>query len=293
MVGAKSRIENIAYRIPAMIRYWTNFLKDHFGTQQYDFDKLRFTCNLCGRENKIPLRRLTREEATCSCGSTVRSRALINVLSKELFGFSYVIADMPLRQDIFGIDMSGMATYSDRLVNRLGYMNTYLHKKPQLDIVAPGSQWLGRCDFVISSDVFEHVTPPVSRAFGNALRLLKPGGVLILTVPYSKMSETIEHFPDLHDYRIEVRDGKRILLNITVDGESEEFDDLVFHGGAGHTLEMRVFSESGLLGELQRAGFTDIHIYNENCLDYGIFWKDDTGVPVTARRPLYLGVNGV
>ena len=57
-------------------------------------------------------------------------------------------------------------------------------------------------DFIIASDVFEHIAPPVSRAFVNARRLLKPGGVMIFSVPFSLEADTVERFPELFDYRL-------------------------------------------------------------------------------------------
>ena len=88
--------------------------------------------------------------------------------------------------------MSGAGAYASRLAERIRIIanssvttmafmrlpstNTFLHKPPLLNTVSPPKEWLSRFDFVISSDVFEHVVPPVSRAFENALHLLKPGG---------------------------------------------------------------------------------------------------------------------
>lgn len=245
---------------------------------------LRFRCNLCGRSALAPIAKLTREETACKCGSTVRQRSLIHCLSLELFGKSLPLPDFPLRPDIIGIDMSGATTYSHRLAKRLGYTNTFLHKSPQLDITDPDPSWIGQCDFVISSDVLEHVPPPVSLPFSNVLRLLKPGGLFVLTVPYAKQGMTVEHFPELHDYRLEARDGKRVLVNVTREQQRQEFDNLVFHGGEGETLEMRVFSESGVIQELHHAGFIDIRIHGEPCPEYGIFWPQDWSLPITARR---------
>lgn len=244
-----------------------------------------FRCNVCGRPSRVRADRLTREGPTCRCGSTVRLRALVHVLSMELHGESLALPDFPLRPDIVGIDMSGAGTYAKGLAEKLGYTNTFLHKPPRLDIVEPEAAWLGRCDFIISSDVFEHVAPPVSRAFGNALRILKPGGVFVFTVPYGKAGKTLEHFPDLHDYRLESREGRRILVNRTADGTMQEFDNLVFHGGAGETLEMRVFSESGVLDELRQAGFEDVRIRAEPHPAFGIQWQYDWSLPISARRP--------
>jgi len=255
------------------------------GMRLPDDEQVRFRCNICGRRCVAAASALTRENPTCSCGSSVRLRALVHVLSLELFGQSFALPDFPLRQDIVGIDMSGAATYAEGLKRKLGYTNTFLHKPPRLDITAPDPHWYGCCDFIISSDVFEHVARPVGRAFDNALRLLKPGGVLVLTVPYAKTGQTVEHFPELHDWHIEQRDGRRILFDKTDDGRCKHYDGLVFHGGEGETLEMRVFSEAGVLDELRCAGFTAIRIHCDPCAEYGITWPQTWSLPISARRP--------
>lgn len=247
-------------------------------------DELRFRCNICGKRSRALLILISREEATCHCGSSVRLRSLVHVLSQELFGKSLAAPDFPNRPDIIGVDMSGAATYAGFLAEKIGYTNTFLHKPPRLDITDPDPAWLGKCDFVISSDVFEHVAPPISRAFENTLLLLKPGGVFVFTVPYAKTGDTIEHFPDLNDYHIEMCNGKRVLRNMTTQGEQQEFDDLAFHGGEGETLEMRVFSETSVLSELQQAGFKDIQIHHQPNPEFGILWPQDWSLPISARR---------
>lgn len=209
----------------------------------------------------------------------------MNVLSNALFGKSIAITDFPSRQDIMGIDMSGAANYVEQVARKLDFTNTYFHKPPHLDITAPEPQWLDQFDFVISSDVFEHVLPPVGRAFANALRLLKPGGVFLLTVPFTKTGDTVEHFPELHKCHLEKRDGEHILLNLTADGRCQQFDNLVFHGGEGETLEMRIFSETGVIAELKRAGFEAICIHDEPCSEFGIVWHQNWSLPISARRP--------
>lgn len=261
------------------------WLESLFGDKA-DGNKLTFHCNICGHIVTAAVCDITRENAVCRCGSSVRLRSLIHLLSVELFGESLALPDFPHRPDLAGIDMSGAATYAERLREKLGYTNTFLHKTPHLDITVPDATWFDRCDFVISSDVFEHVTPPVSVAFENTLHLLKPGGLFVFTVPYTKTGETLEHFPELHIFHIESRRGSPILINKTRHGVRQEFSDLVFHGGEGETLEMRVFSEAGVLQELENAGFTDIRIRRESCQQYGILWEHDWSLPITARRPL-------
>jgi len=44
-------------------------------------------------------------------------------------------------------------------------------------------------DFIISSDVFEHVNSPIADAFRSLRKLIKPTGVIIFSVPYNKNGE--------------------------------------------------------------------------------------------------------
>lgn len=92
--------------------------------------RLRFRCNICGRHCSQPESRLTREHQTCLCGSSVRLRALVHVLSVELFDKSLTLPDFPRRPDLIGIDMSGAATYADRLADRLGYPIRFCTNRP-------------------------------------------------------------------------------------------------------------------------------------------------------------------
>lgn len=249
-------------------------------------EKLKFQCNVCGAACAAPKEELDREIPSCpDCGSTVRMRAIVYHVSVELFGKSLTLADFPRRPDITGIGLSDWEGYARRLAEALGYVNTFYHQEPQLDILNVGTQPLEALDFLISSDVFEHVPPPPDLAFVNARRLLKPGGMLILTVPYNKEGRTLEHFPNLHRCRIETREGGRVLINETRDGRQEVFNQLVFHGGDGSTLEMRVFSEGSLLECLSSAGFNDVRIHGEPVPEIGVLWRVPWSLPITARRP--------
>jgi hypothetical protein len=220
---------------------------------------LTYRCNICGRICHSQVVDLGRENPTCKCGSTVRIRSIVHLLSTELFGRSIALPDFPVQPDLHGWGMSD-ALYAKLLARKLGYVNTFYHQEPRLDITTPLDPAIeGRLDFLISTEVFEHIVPPVSRGFENARRLLKPTGVLIFTVPFVPDGDTIEHFPDLFQYELlELTGGSRLLKNTTREGHEQYFDDLVFHGGPGATLEMRVFSQSGLLSDLRRAGFENI-----------------------------------
>lgn len=248
-----------------------------------------FRCNICDQQNEATLGGLTREASTCKkCGSTVRMRSIIQILTTELFERSLSISQIsPPRPDIVGIGMSCWDGYAIPLAHRLAYKNTYYHQEPRLDITKIEPAMEGTLDFILSTDVFEHVEPPVSRAFENAKKLLKPGGVLVFSVPFNHPGEdmvpTKEHFPELNDYSIETTPTGYRLKNTTRAGEVQYFNDLVFHGGPGSTLEMRVFSESSMLHELTEAGFENITIYSDPDLRHGIYWQNKWSVPLAAR----------
>jgi len=88
---------------------------------------------------------------------------------------------------------------------------------------------------------------PVEPAFTGVANLLKPRGVLLLTVPYQIDTGTIEHFPNLHEYTVTCIGSSYVLVNRTKYGVYEVFDKLASHGGIGTTLEMRIFGEPDLM----------------------------------------------
>lgn len=232
----------------------------------------RFRCNICGRTTSFPPDKLSRELWSCVyCGSNVRWRSVIHALSTELFGRSLAIADFPKRPDIVGIGLSDWDGYANRLADKLGYINTFYHQEPFLDITSLPASRYGSYDFIISSDVFEHVSPPISKAFENARHLLKPNGVMILTVPYLE-GRTKEHFPELHEFSIEKKRGTWTLVSQTVDGRKQEFANVTFHGGPGTVVEMRLFGKRDLYQTARDAGFQSIRVYDEENIAAGIRW---------------------
>ena len=250
-------------------------------------EKVNFRCNVCGSACAAPMSALQREVASCRrCGSTVRTRTMVHLLTTELFGRSIALPELPIRRDIVGIGLSDSVNYAGRLAEKLGYTNTFFHMEPRLDIAEIPATPAIRYDFIIASDVFEHVAPPVSRAFVNARRLLKPHGVLVFSVPFTLDPETREHYPELHDYRIVETGGAWRVENRTVDGRRQVFTDPVFHGGPGTTLEMRVFSRSGLIREFSDAGFAGVRIAEEPQWAHGIVWPEPWSIPMVAYPTL-------
>jgi len=245
-----------------------------------------FRCNLCGTPNTGTLAALSREALTCThCGSNVRFRAMAYLVTREVLGRPLALPDVPVRKDLSGIGLSDAHAYAQPLAEKFDYENTYYHTDPRVDISDIEAARVGRYDFLIASDVFEHVLPPVARAFENARRLLKPGGKFIFTVPFSLEPDTREHFPELHDWSLAETDGTWTLTNRTRDGREERFSDLVFHGGPGSTLEMRVFSRAALERAFRDAGFARVRIANEPYLPFGIHWPEPWSVPMVAYAP--------
>ncbi len=244
-----------------------------------------FRCNLCGTANGVAQRALDRERPSCrSCGSNVRFRAVGRLVVRELTGRDCALPDLPRSKQWRGIGLSDANAYAAPFADRFDYLNTFFHIEPRLDIANADVARYGGCDFLVASDVFEHVTPPVGRAFANARALLRDGGKFIFTVPFTLDDDTVEHFPELHDWSIVQEDGRFRLVNRTADGRSVVHENLVFHGGPGATLEMRLFSQAALLREFERAGFARVRIADEACLPFGIHWPEPWSVPMVAYR---------
>jgi SAM-dependent methyltransferase len=257
-----------------------------FARRQPAEDQLSFTCNVCGTPVTCPVEQISREVASCpTCGSTVRMRSIVHLVSLAVLGRSVPLPDFPVDKSIVGLGLSDWPGYANRLAEKFSYTNTFFHEEPLLDITAPAPERRGSCDFVISTDVFEHVLVPVSRAFKGAYDLLKPGGHLIFTVPFTNDAETVEHFPEIHDFRVVQFGDEHVLVNRTADGRYTLHTGLVFHGGPGTTLEMRVFCRSDVERHLAEAGFTDIHVMEEAAPQWGILHKHPWSLPVLARKP--------
>lgn len=212
---------------------------------------------------------------TCDTRTWHRTRVLMYALAKALKLHPVLLWNRPDRA-VRGIGLSDSENYAWVLGSLFDYTNTYFHQEPRLDICADALPYSG-LDFIVSTDVFEHVVPPVEKAFRNCHRMLKPGGVLVFSVPYgANQAETVEHFPSLHEWHLEDRvtagGGKEtVLVNVDARGEQEVFDKLCFHGGQGETLEMRAFGKGHLLELAAKTGFEVEAIVAEDVPLFGIW----------------------
>lgn len=243
-----------------------------------------FVCNICGTENSYSGDSFEREEPGCTgCGSSLRTRALMVALSTELFGIPLSLRDFPRVKSLRGLGTSDSSQYAVRLAEVFDYRNTFFDRQPRFDLAEPSEQ-SNSYDFVVSSDVFEHVAPPNHQAFRNAYDMLKPGGVLVFTVPY-EIEESAEHFPDLYEYGLAEVGDRIVMVNRTRAGEMQVFENLTFHrSGAGKALEMRVFSEKMLRDVLAVAGFSSVKIYAESYGPFGIVPAESWSLPIAARK---------
>jgi SAM-dependent methyltransferase len=240
-----------------------------------------FTCNLCGARNRAD--RFPTELPSCDCGSNVRIRALIHLLSLELFGRSLPLIEFPRLKAIRGLGMTDSAIYETRLADKFDYTNTYYDREPRLDFIEAHPQLYGTCDFILSADVLEHVAPPVNRALDEISKLLKPNGFLVATVP-CPVTEVKEHFPDLHQYRLVPLGETIVLINRRRDGHLEITDELAFHDGPGSTLEMRLLSTVDLRNGLLDGGFREVEFLNGDLVQIGVVLDADVSQPLVARK---------
>ena len=268
------------------IRNFKLRLKSKVNRKLNKTDYVRFQCNICGNFSHSLLKDIkARETPSCyHCGSTLRFRSIVAALSKELLGSVITLNDFPVSKSTKGIGMSDISIYSKPLEKKFSYVNTFFHKEPYLDITRPEKNMLNSADFVISSDVFEHIPQPVSIAFKNLYDILAENGVAILSVPLTPAGDTKEHFPELHDFDIIKKQGKKILVNTTTLGEKQTFNNLCFHGGGGETLEMRIFSKQALLCHIEDAGFHDITVHDKDLAEYGIIHHAHSSPVITMRK---------
>jgi SAM-dependent methyltransferase len=217
----------------------------------------------------------------------VRLRALIHLLSLELFGVSLPLPEFPRLKGIRGIGMTDKECYAGRLAGKFDYTNTHYDREPRLDITQPHPELAGTCDFLLAADVLEHIAPPVERALEEMCRLLKPGGFIGITIYCHPSDRMREHFPDLHEYRIVPLGDSNVLVNRRRDGTIQVHDNLIFHGGSGATLEMREYGITALRSQLLAAGYQEIQLLTGDIQEIGVVFDPGVSQPLIARKQPY------
>jgi hypothetical protein len=247
-----------------------------------------YICNITGKKFELSSNDKHREGGN-KFGYNIRFRAICYVLSLMLYDEIKILSDLTVNKDIKGIGMSD-SRWANICSEKFNYTNTFYHMEPLLDIY--NNEHINKyndLDFIISSDVFEHINvfPDLQVAFDNLYKMLKIGGFIIFSVPFI-YSDHKEHYPSLYNYEIKKEDDEYLLYNTTIDGKKEVFKNLVFHGGPGSTLEMRLFSYDSLMEYLTKAGFNNITCYDpdeyEDMEQYGIFWENNFSLMISATK---------
>lgn len=239
----------------------------------------RWRCLMCGALNdQDPEVVRSREDFLCSsCGSIARHRHTALALLAGLASF-----DQPTPPRVAGIsDDYGFAAWVRTVCDYTGFQ---YHEEPRLDIADVPEDLVASFQIVTTSDVLEHVPPPVHRAFAGLRRLLAPGGLLVVTVP-CRDRDGVEHWPEMASGElVDLDDGRIVLDERRADGSVYRHADLVWHGGAGSTLEYRVFDRGWLTTELENAGFVEIREMTTDFPKLGIEYEPWSRV-WTARSP--------
>ena len=228
---------------------------------------IKWKCNLCYEINFSHILELHREAGNCkSCNSSVRQREIVQAL-EMVSRFQYKTRKLSV------IGMSDPKPLADYLstFDSIDYTNTFFDEEPRLDLLNLNPLQVGGSDVVICSDVLEHVPYPPLASVENLHKLLKPQGKLILTVPWFKNIEYVEHYPWLVSYRVErVNQNGMVVTGLDKAGLEVVIPNPVFHGGPGATLEMRLFTLVELRRLLKVAGFNRIQVLKRDALQFGI-----------------------
>ena len=209
---------------------------------------------------------------------------MILALARAMFGVDLALPDFPMLKSVRGLGFSDSDIYANRLSAVFTYTNTFYHREPFFDLTHPDENEFGKYDFVICSDVLEHVPQPLHTAFQTLACLLKPTGILILTMPYSLESSTIEHFSDLRQFAVVDIGGKAVLVNKLESDGYEVHDNLIFHNGPGRTLEMRILSEQDIRAMLRTVGLAEVLIQTLGSTEFGIAQTGPCSLPILARK---------
>ena len=163
---------------------------------------MSFICNITGQTFDLNDNEKSRELGN-RFGFNCRFRALCYPFCKVFYGECKIINDLPNNKSLKGIGMSDSG-WVNIFEQKFNYINTYYHTSPYLDIYNDDHvKNYNDLDFIISSDVFEHINPfpSVQIAFDNLYKMLKCGGHIIFSVPFSN-GEHKEHYPNLYNYNI-------------------------------------------------------------------------------------------
>jgi SAM-dependent methyltransferase len=206
-------------------------------------------CNICGNNGAFIPRDNDREGLICTnCSSTSRLRAIVYLLGAHLGMNDQPLAAWEKRKSVRILESSGRGPYPIMFKERFDYYNTEYN--PNTDLInKPFTEYADfqhlayqdeTFDIVIASDVFEHVRED-EKGFREIYRVLKRGGIFILTVPYH------------HEW-------EQTLVRVKIEGDKEiHLLPPEYHGGGGQTLAYRTYGRD-LLSRLRSFGYSVAYI---------------------------------
>lgn len=212
-------------------------------------ESIKGQCNICGWKGEFSLPEREREGVMCrNCSSTSRNRAVVYVLGQLMKQAGHPVFEWPKNKSLKILESSARGSYPVMFADKFDYYATEFDPAKIAEGTHPREfadfQKLhydnNTFDFVIASDVFEHVRKDED-GYKEILRVLKHGASFILTVPY---------------------DHNRASTIVRVDTSGETDIHLLepeYHGGGGHTLTYRNYGRD-LLSLLHKVGYAVGHI---------------------------------
>ena len=234
--------------------------------------KMLILCSICFRITKTINNLNSREGTNCGhCNSTSRDRQIVYQLHRNVIKRKFI---RPFDEfKIIGVSDGYLVSKILTKIYRKNYTNYKYTEDPKLDIKKVPEELFGIADFLICSEVLEHVAPPVEEAFLGLFNLLKNKGKLIFSVPHTDNThQHIEHFPETLIYNLEEEETSKKLIGVSTLGDEFVFENLVFHGGDGFTIEFRIFSENSVISNLEKVGFHNLLKVNNKRL-IGAVWE--------------------
>ena len=249
---------------------------------EFLFLKIGFSfifCNVCGGIHKIKIRSANlREEGSCKrCRSNSRKRHLAAIILDAIKSprrFSS-LREIPsnTRVKIYNVESNGalhsylkhingyicseyFGSYEEIGKEKNGILNVDLQQIPFADNLF---------DFVVSTEVFEHIPNPYI-AFKELHRILKPGGSHIFTVPYNYNGNTDEIKAVLNE--------KNEIIHLT---KPEYHGDPIRGEGI---LVYTIFSKE-MISKLEAMNFK-VTLNHQRSLKYGIL--GDENIVFTATK---------
>jgi hypothetical protein len=190
------------------------------------------------------------------------------------------IKDQAVDWSRVGVGCSDHPAIASRLPSRWTYTNTHLDRFPFLDIADVPPELSGLFEFVICSDVLEHVVPPHHRAFDGLAELVRPDGFAVVTVPVFDGEASLEYYPGLRAFHV---DAGPVLRWSDKEGIEQIDEAPEMHGGQGLVVAFRRFAANDVVRSLRASGFAQVEA-GPFSPELGVWPIDDAGVFLARRE---------